>query len=772
MRIRPSINFSRQFHHTNLATKLPDPIASLLQTHSKSKSITKCKQIHAKLIISDSISNTFTANTLLNFYTRCTDLHQAHLLFQHSPLKNVVTWTSMITAYVHHGLYKTALQLFNEMLSSGEKPNQYSLSVTIRACTNLNVLKLGAQIHGLVIGFGFERDEFVGSSLADMYFKVGGDLQSACSIFDGLYYRCTVTWNVMISGFAQAGDYGQVLRLFTDMQIVDGLSPNDFTFTSLLKCCCCSLEVKQVHGLVLKTGNEFDAVLSSALVDLYGKCGDVDSGRKMLDSMGEKDSFVWSSIISNYSRNGCGEEALNLFKHMCSEGFELDQHALSSALKACVEIEGLETGVQIHSQMIKNGYQRDCFVASILLNLYADSKQMREAKKVFRRISDKDVVSWNSMIMGYAQMEEGSSCQSCIQLFREFHQTSMLQHDGTTLVGVLKSCQSETDILIGLQIHTQVIKSGFYHQTIVGNAVINMYSTCGAVEDAGKAFKVMVHRDEISWNSMIGCYERNGFGLEALRFCKEMLAVGLHLSSFSLPSCISACSGLAAMDLGKQFHSFVIKLGFDMEIYVGSSVIDMYAKCGSMEDSVKAFDEQHNRNVVAFNALISGFAQHGNAEEAVKTFDKMEKMNVTPNKITFMAVLSACSHVGLVEQSLYLFELMKQKYQIEPDTEHYSCLVDVLGRSGRLDEAVIIIQNNDSESAWRTLLSASRNYGNIEIGEKSAKRVIELNPRDEASYVLLSNIYSEAGRWEEANEVRKKMKDIGIKKDPGSSLIY
>ncbi|KAF5184669.1 Pentatricopeptide repeat-containing protein [Thalictrum thalictroides] len=676
----------------------------------------------------------------------------------------------MISSYVHNGFHETSLQLFYEMLNSGEKPNQFTFSVTIRTCTNLKFLQMGMQIHGLIIGFGFERDEFAGSSLVDMYFKVGDSLEKACNIFDGLYNRDSVTWNVMISGFAQVGDYDKVLRLFSDMQVIDGLSPNDFTFTSLLKCCCWLMDVEQIHGLVLKCGAEVDVVVGSALVDLYGKCGNVDSSRKILDSMGVKDSFVWSSIISSYSRNGCGEEAVLLFTHMCRQGVKLDQYALSSSLKACVGIGGIVTGIQIHTQVIKNGYQRDCFVASVLLNLYADFQRMKEVEKVFRRISDKDIVSWNTMIMGYAQTEEDSAL-SCIELYRELHQTMVLQHDGTTVVAVLKSCQSKSDLQIGLQIHAEIVKSSFCHETIVGNAVINMYSTCGSVEDAHEAFHTMVHKDDISWSSIIGCYERNGIELEALRLCKEMLAAGIQLSCYSLPSCITACSGLAAITLGKQFHSFVIKLGFETDVYVGSSVVDMYAKCGSMEDSIIAFNEQGNPNTVTFNALISGFGQHGKAEEAIKTFEKMEKMNLIPNKITFIAVLSACAHVGLVEKSLHLFELMQHRYRIKPETEHYSCLVDVLGRAGRLEEAHTIMQRNEGDSAWRTLLSACRNYGNTVMGEKTARKVMELNPNDHASYVLLSNLYSRVGRWEEARELRQKMAEFGIKKDPGSSWL-
>ncbi|KAF6138397.1 hypothetical protein GIB67_012867 [Kingdonia uniflora] len=581
----------------------------------------------------------------------------------------------MISSYVHHEFFEESLKMFEQMLQWDERPNQFTLSVTVRACSNLGFQRLDMQIHGMSIGLGFDRDEFAGSSLVDMYFKVGGCLDDAYRVFNGLYNRDSVTWNVMISGFAQVGETDEVMRLFGEMRVDDRLSPNDFTFSSLLNCCGCLTEVEQIHGLVLKFGTETEIVIGSVLVDLYGKCGSLNSSRRIMDSMRGKDSFTWSSIISSYARNGSGEEALIIFSDMCRQDVKPDQHALSNF----------------------NG--------------------MGEAEKVFRRISDRDIVFWNSMMMGYAQMGEGSAI-SCIKLYRELQQSNNLKPDEATMLAVLKSCQSNLDLQVGLQIHNEIVQSGQTQKTVIANAMISMYSKCGELEDSRKAFDTMFCRDDISWSSIIGNYVQNGVDLEALRLCKEMLASGVPLTCFSLPLCITACSGLAAMDMGKQFHVFVTKYGFKGNIYVQSSMLDMYAKCGSMEDSVKAFSEQENPNVVFFNALITGFTQHGKAREAINTFEKMEKMEIIPNKISFLALLSACG-----------------------------------------------------KKSWRTLLSACRNHGNATIGEKSAKMMMKLDPDDHASYVLLSNIYLSAGKWEEALELRQKMSEIRVKKDPGNSWL-
>lgn len=767
---RSMVGFLNRAHRTDADTKFLETASFLLREHSRPKSIRECKQIHARLLISKAISEIYVANTVLSFYSRYGDFFNARLIFDQMPHKNVVTWTSFISALVHHGFCLKALNLFKKMLESSARPNQFTFSVTIRACVAAASPDLGLQVHGLIIRLGFERDGFAGSSLVDMYFKIGGGLEDACCIFSRLFSRDSVMWNVMISGFAQIGDVCEVLRLLWEMWALDGLKPNDFTLTSLLKCCCLLEEIQQIHGLALKLGTDADLVVGSALVDVYGKCGSMEWSRKVLNSMELKDSFVWSSIISGYARNGSGDEAVCLFRDMCRQGMTPDQHALSSTLKACVETRDLETGVQVHTQMIKNGFHSDCFVGSALITLYSDCNKICEAQKLFTRIGEKDIVAWNSMILGYAQMEEESSYH-CIKIFQELCQNPTLKPDGATIIAVLKSCQKLAGLETGIQVHTRIVKTSLSCDTRIGNAVINMYSKCGEVGEAYKAFIDIAQRDEISWSCIIGNYQQNGFELEALSLCKDMLAQGFYLTSFSFPLCIAACSELADEYVGKQFHAFAIKLGSDRDVYVGSSIIDMYAKCGFMDESQRAFHEQENPNRVTFNALISGFAQHGKALEAIGLFRQMEKMGLVPNQITFLAVLSACSHAGLVAESLFFFGLMHKKYNMKPESEHYSCLIDALSRAGRLEEAYQIIEIDGEVQAWRTLLSACRNYGNAEIAEKFARKLIQLDPKDRASYVLLSNLYSEEGKWEEAFKLRQRMRGTGAKKDPGSSWL-
>ncbi|XP_068662899.1 putative pentatricopeptide repeat-containing protein At3g23330 [Aristolochia californica] len=280
-------------------------------------------------------------------------------------------------------------------------------------------------------------------------------------------------------------------------------------------------------------------------------------------------------------------------------------------------------------------------------------------------------------------------------------------------------------------IHGQAIKSVHGSETSVRNAIINMYSKCDAIYESDRSFETMYRRDEVLWSTIIGAYEQNGLALEALRRCREMAVAGFGPTQFSFASCISACSSLAALDVGRQFHSLIIKAGFGGDVYVGSSVVDMYTKCGNIEDSNCAFHDLNHPNIVAYNTMRSGLAQHGRANKAIQIFKEFGNTETTPNKTTFICLLTACSHVGLLEESMFFFDMMYYNYKIEPEFEHYYCSVDVLGRAGKLDDAYKIISGclyNVGVSVWRTFLSACWKYKNVSRGEESAKRVMQLEP--------------------------------------------
>ncbi|KAF9625504.1 hypothetical protein IFM89_023440 [Coptis chinensis] len=346
--------------------------------------------------------------------------------------------------------------------------------------------------------------------------------------------------------------------------------------------------------------------------------------------------------------------------------------------------------------------------------------------------------------------------------------------DNFTYPFVLKACSTLSALEQGREIHENVIRTGWGCDVFVGAALIGMYAKCGAVESGRKVFDKILGRDVVLWNSMIAAYSQNGYSNAALALCREMGVTGLRLSEATLVTVIAASSDIAALPRGREVHGFSLRHGFESQDKVNTAFVDMYAKCGAVWVARTLFDGLNEKRVVSWNAMIAGYAMHGHASEALALFEDMVKEGYPPDHITFVGVLSACSHGGLMEKGSKFFESMMSDYLIRPTVQHYTCMVDLLGHSGRLDEAYDLIMNmpvRPDSGVWGALLNSCKLHGNVELGEEALLRLIDLEPRDAGNYVILSNIYAQAGKWEGVARVRKLMKDRGLKKSIACSWI-
>jgi len=485
-------------------------------------------------------------------------------------------------------------------------------------------------------------------------------------------------------------------------------------------------------------------------------------------------------------------------------GVKHNQTTFTSILKVCASITALEQGKQVHAEAIKMGFGLDGFVGSALVDMYAKCKNISDARNLFDRMSKQNIVLWNAIIAGYSEGDDApKQCQEALVLFQQM-QNACVRSNEFTLASILKACANLQAAEIGKLVHTHVTK-GFHSDTIVGSALIGMYTKCGSIECARKVFQrmpeqtvvswntmiagyaqhgqdkeafelfsQMPHRDLVSWNSVITIYAQNGHGEEALRHYQHMQQVGVKPNEFTFVSVVSACAKLGSLEQSKEVHACVIKYGFQSDIFIGNTLIDMYAKCGSIEDSIKVFDRMSRRNIVSWTALILGYAHHGRCKEALNLFERMQQEGIKPDHVTFVGLLSACRHAGLVDEGRYYFDSMSQDHGIEPMDDHFACLVDLLGRAGHLNEAENIIHGmkcKPNALVWRTLLSACRIHGNMQLGKQAAEHVLEFEPEDSAAYVLLANIHAEAGRWDYVATARKLMKERRVKKNPGHSWI-
>eukprot|EP01018_Ginkgo_biloba_P007317 Gb_00862 [translate_table: standard] len=748
-----------------------DTYACLLLGCVKLKALAEGKLVHTHMIKTGFDPDIYIGSNLVNMYGKCGSLVHARQVFDKMRERNLVSWNAMIAGYVQHENSEEALKMFCQMQRAGMKPNQFTFGSVLRACAYREELELGKQIHANISATGFESDVFVSSALIDMYIKCGST-EDAQKVFDKMFERSLYSWSAMIAGYARNGQGEEALNLFLHMKETDTKS-DQFIFSSVIRACASLValeEGKQVHADIVKTGFESDIFVGSALIDTYAKCGSIEDARKVFDKLLKPNVVSWTAMIVGYAQNGNEEAALRLFCEMQWAGMGLNQITLASVISVCAGLAVLEPGKQVHACVIKTAFGSNVFVASGLLDMYANSGIITEARKVFDRITKRDDVSWNAMIAGYSHHGHG---EEALKLFQQMRQTGM-KPDQFTFASLLRSCAQLAALEQGKQVHVHMIKTGYEPNIFAGSALVDMYVKCGDIEDACKLFCSMPKRDVVSWTAMVAGYCQQGNDEEALKLFGHMLCAGMKPNQFTFSSVLSACASLAALEQGRQIYAHIIKSNFVSEVSVENALVTMYSKCGNIEDARRVFDAMSNRNLISWNAMIAGCAQHGNGKEALQLFERMQQVTIKPNNVTFIGVLSACSHRGLVDEGWHYFESMKRDHGITAGMEHYACMVDILGRAGHLGEVEDLINKmpfKPSALIWRTLLAACRIHGNLELGEHVAKTLLELEPQDSATYVLLSNMYAASGRWDDVAKVREMMKAVRVKKERGCSWI-
>ncbi|KAJ7297946.1 hypothetical protein O6H91_10G005100 [Diphasiastrum complanatum] len=767
--VEEAINLFQQMQETGLA---PDKVlfVLLLKACARLAALEQGRELHSDIIKRGFQSDVIVGSTLVNMYAKCGCTEDARELFDNMSERDVVSWTAMIAGYAQNGLGKEALALYEQMKQEGMQPNNVTFVLLLKACASLAALEQGKMLHSEIIKRGFQSDVVVGSTLVDMYAKCGctGD---ARELFNNMSERNVVSWNVMMAGYAQNGLGKEALALFEQMK-QEGVQPDHVTFVLLLKACAslAALEQgKQLHSEIIKRDFQSDVVVGSTLVDMYAKCGCTEDARELFDNMSERNVVSWNAMIAGYAQNGLGKDALALYEQMKQEGVQPDIVTFVLLLKACASLAALEQGKQLHSEIIKRGFQSDVVVGRTLVDMYGKCGCTEDARELFDSMSERDVVSWTAMIAGYAQNGLG---KDALALYEQMKQEGV-QPDNVTFVLLLKACASLAALEQGKQLHSEILKRGFQSDVVVGSTLVDMYAKCGCTEDARELFNNMSERHVVSWNAMIAGYAQNDLGKEALALFEQMKQEGVQPDNVTFVLLLKACASLAALKQGKQLHSEIIKRGFQSDVTVGNTLVDMYAKCGCTEDARALLDNMSERDVVSWTAMIAGYAQNGLAQEALALFEQMQREGTKPDEVTYISVLSACVHSGLVDQGRYVFDSMC-KNGVTPTGEHYACMVDLLGRAGCLADAELFINKmpiQPDSVVWMTLLGAARTHAHVEIGRRAFERVVKLEPKNAAPYLLLSNIYAAAGRKDELAKIRDQMKEAGVKKMPGCSWI-
>ncbi|CAK9166967.1 unnamed protein product [Ilex paraguariensis] len=533
---------------------------------------------------------------------------------------------------------------------------------------------------------------------------------------------------------------------------------------------------------------------------------------------------------------GCFDVAIRMFLKMISFRILPTQYSFTNIFASCASIEALDIGRKVHSFVVKLGLSSYIPVANSLLNMYAKSGDPVMANIVFNRMTlksvsswnamislhiqsgrvdlavfqfeqmtERDIVSWNSIIAGYNQL--GFDLEA-LEVFSKMLKVSSLKPDKYTLASALAACANMETISLGKQIHAWIMRTEFDTSGPVGNALISMYSKSsgvgiartileqnvtsnlnviaftalldgyiklGDINPARQIFDSLRDRDVVAWTAMIAGYVQNGFCNDAMELFKLMVREGPRPNNYTLAAMLSVSSSLASLDHGKQIHAKAIRWWEASSVSVSNALITMYSKAGSIIGARRIFNLiLWNRDTVSWTSMIIGLAQHGLGEEAVELFERMLTVGVQPDHITYVGVLSACIHVGLVEQGRSYYRMMKDRHGIEPTPSHYACMIDLFGRAGLLQEAHDFIENMPIEPdviAWGSLLASCRAHKNVDLAKVAAERLLLIEPDNSGAYSALANVYSACGKWEDAGKIRKSMKERQVKKDQGFSWV-
>ncbi|KAK2969239.1 hypothetical protein RJ640_003473 [Escallonia rubra] len=523
-----------------------------------------------------------------------------------------------------------------------------------------------------------------------------------------------------------------------------------------------------LHAAVIKTGMQCDVIVSNHLLNVYAKCGNLNFARQIFNDMSERNLVTWSAMISGYDQGGKPLLAVELLSQM---QVEPNEYIFASAISACASLLASRLGEQIHAWAVKLGYSSNSFVSNSLVSMYMKCGQSREALTTFSSTAEPNSVSYNALIMG---LVENQQHERGFEVFRLMCQQGLIP-DRFTFVGVLGVCTTADQLCRGMELHCQINKLKLDYTAFIGNLVITMYSKFRLIEEAEKVFKYIEEKDVISWNTYIAaCSHFADYARGLTVFRKMTKEISVRPDDFTYTSVLAVCAGLASIPHGKQIHSHLIRTRLDKDVTVCNALVNMYAKCGCIEYAYTVFSQMGFRNLVSWNSIIAGYASHGLARKAVEIFEQMKERGINPDSVTFIGLLSACNHAGLVDKGQEYFNSMVDIYAIAPDVEHFSCLIDLLGRAGRLKEAEEYIEKFPSGHdpiILGCLLSACRLHGDVVLGERLARRLLKVQPITTSPYVLLSNLYASDRKWDGVADARKMLKGSGLKKEPGHSLI-
>lgn len=661
--------------------------------------------------------------------------------------------------------------------------DNYTYSATLKACADSRNLRAGRAVHCHLIRNLSNPSRIVHNSLLNMYSACLSSVDSkydvVCKVFEVMRKRNVVSWNTLVSWYVKTDRCVEAVLLFRRM-IRMGIRPSAVSFVNVFPALSTLEDFRNAnlfYGFLVKLGSEYvnDLFVVSSAIFMYAELGRVDFARRIFDLCSVRNTEVWNTMISGYVQNNFPLEALELFlQAMKLDEVVLDDVSFLLALTAVSQLQQLGLARQLHAFIIKKLETFPVILVNAVMVMYSRCNSVHTSFEVFDKMLERDVVSWNTMISAFVQ--NGLDDEGLMLVYEM--QKQKFEIDSVTVTALLSAASNLKELDVGKQTHAYLLRHGIRFEGM-NSYLIDMYAKCGMIRKSQNVFEESQtgDRDRVTWNSMISGYTQNGLVEEAFSVFRQMLELGVAPSVVTIASILRACNPTGNVQLGKQLHGFSIRHLLDQNVFVDTALVDMYSKSGAINYAENVFVNTVEKNSVTYTAMILGYGQHGMGERALSLFHSMQKFRVEPDAVTFVAVLSACSYSGLVDEGLQIFDLMEKEYNIQPSTEHYCCVADMLGRIGKVFEAYEFIkqlgEKGNVPEIWGSLLGACRLHGESDLAEVVAKKMLEIDTRSNMTgyKVLLSNIYAEEGKWENVDRVRNEMKERGLRKQIGCSWI-
>ncbi|KAH7426009.1 hypothetical protein KP509_11G081200 [Ceratopteris richardii] len=715
----------RCYHMMQQDGLLPDEVtfSCVLKACGGILAYEKGQQTHADLVMRGLLEQDFVlGNALIDFYCKCGHLLEACQVFEYLPIRNVISWTALITGYCKHELFEEAICCFDQMKVENIFPDPITFASVLNACASIGLLEKGRGIHAEMVLFGSsESGSVLVNALIDMYAKCGV-MERAELVFEELDVRDVASWNALIGGYYEHGFSEAAFQRY-ELMSSDSISPDEVTFTIILKVCISIGAIDkggEIHAEImrkdfLKTKNK----LGSALVDMYAKCGALAKAEQVFKALQFQDASSWTSLIRGLHLFGYGEDAHKYLKQFIKTQLFLDVAALSSILNACGTVWAIDIGKELHAETVRRGLlEVDVMFGNLMVDMYAKFGMLSKAQQVLNELPIRTIVSWNSIMAGYCQAGYGERTLACYELMK----LEGLMPDAVSFSSTLKACGSMRAIEKGREFHVEIVRQGLLEKVdVLGNGLLHMYIECGLLLVSKQVFNELPCPDVVSWNVLIAGHCQYNCNEDAIEYFDMMKHRGFSPDGDTFAYILKACGSIGAAAKGEEIHGEIILRGLlQTNPKVGSALVDMYSKCSELARASDVFDKLPSHDVVSWTALIGGYSEHGHAEEALARYEQMRCAGFSPDAVTLACILKACGCLGATQKGQIYFDSISKRYSIAPTVELHTSIVGIHGRTGHLDEAISLIKMMPSSmrpQVWLAFLGACQKWGNMELAK-------------------------------------------------------